>query len=78
VQRGTLQHEIFEGTKAAAFVDGDSVLVKVNCRADAGSLDEGVPYALVTTLEVAPEVGVAIYDEIRTRVLAAVRVEPRG
>jgi len=31
VQRGTLQHEIFEGGSAVAFVDGAKVIVKVNC-----------------------------------------------
>ena len=44
------------------FVDGDNLESQVNCRADAGGLDEEVPYALVTTLEVAEEVGVMIYD----------------
>jgi hypothetical protein len=57
VQRGTLQHEILEGEGAAVFVDGDNLEIHVSCRADAGELDEEVPYALVMTLEVAEEVG---------------------
>jgi hypothetical protein len=48
----------------------------VSCRADAGELDEEVPYALVTTLEVAEEVGVIIYDEVRTRIQAQIRIAP--
>ena len=55
VQRGTLQHEILEGENAAAFEDGTNLEVQVSCRADAGTLEEEVPYALVTTLEVAEE-----------------------
>ncbi len=39
VRRGTLQHEIFEGSDAVEFVDGASVRIKVNCRADAGTLE---------------------------------------
>ena len=71
VQRGTLQHEILEGDEAAAFVDGDNLKIQVSCRPDAGTLEDEVPYALVTTLEVAEEIGVEIYDEVRVRVHAA-------
>lgn len=74
VQRGTVQHEIFEGERAGAFVDGDACEIQVSCRADAGALEDEVPYALAVTLEVAPELGIPIYEEIRARVLAA-RVE---
>lgn len=77
VQRGTVQHEILEGDRAAAFVDGDSLEIRVNCRSDAGALEDAVPYALATTLEVAEEIGVDIYDEVQVRVHAArVRVAP--
>jgi hypothetical protein len=77
VQRGTLQHEIFEGEKAAAYVSGTAQEIQVSCRADAGALEEDVPYALVTTLEVAEEIGVEIYDEIRVAVDSArVQIAP--
>jgi len=76
VQRGTLQHEIMEGEHAAVFVDGDDLEIEVNCRADAGTLDDKIPYALITTLEIAEELGIAIYDEIQTRIHARVRVRP--
>ncbi|MBI5440047.1 MAG: S8 family peptidase [Deltaproteobacteria bacterium] len=77
VQRGTVQHEVLEGRRAAAFVDGDTLEIRVSCRADAGALEDVVPYALATTLEVAEEVGVEIYDEVRVRVHAArVQVVP--
>jgi len=77
VGRGTVQHEVLSGTKATAFVDGDSLEVVVSCRADAGPLEQGVPYALVTTLEVDEAIGVDIYQEVRVRVLAArVQVAP--
>lgn len=70
-QRGTLQHEVFEGEAAAAYVDGSSINIQVSCRADAGSLEDEIPYALALTLEVAEELGIAIYDEVRVRVQAA-------
>ena len=77
VQRGTLQHEILEGEEAAVYVDGANLEVQTSCRADAGALEEEIPYALVTTLEVAEEVGVEIYNEVQVRVHAArIRVSP--
>jgi hypothetical protein len=68
VQRGTLQHEILEGHHADAFVDGDALEVLVSCRADAGALEDAVPYSLAITLEIAQELGVDIYNEVRVRV----------
>ena len=75
VRRGTLQHEILEGKRADVFVDGDNLKIQVSCRADAGTLEDDVPYALATTLEVADEIGIDIYDEVRAAV-HAVRVRP--
>jgi len=76
-QRGTVQHEVMEGERAAAFVDGDSLDIQVNCRPDAGVLAEQIPYALATTVEVAEEIGVDIYDEVSLRIRAArVQIAP--
>lgn len=74
VQRGTVQHEVFEGEKAAAFVDGDEVVIHVSCREDAAVLADVVPYALAVTLEVDDAIGVDIYTEIRERVKNKLRV----
>ncbi len=75
-ERGTLQHEVLEGEKASAFTDGTDLKIQVNCRADAGSLDEEIPYALVVSLEVAEKGAVPIYQEVRQRILPRVRVRP--
>ncbi len=76
-RRGTVQHEVLEGERAVVFVDGDNLEMRVNCRSDAGALEDAVPYALVTTLEVAEEIDVDIYNEVRVRVHAArVQVTP--
>ena len=73
VRRGTLQHEILEGRAAATFNQGDALEIQVSCRADAGTLEERVPYALITTLEIAEHLllDIDIYDEVRTAVQAA-------
>lgn len=70
VQRGTLQHEISECKRADKVVEGANLEIQVSCRASAGTLEDEVPYALVTTLEVAEELGVDIYAEVRTAVHA--------
>lgn len=71
VQRGTLQHEIFEGAAATAFAEDAALRVQVNCREDAGKLEEHVPFALAVTLEVAEGSAVPVYQQLRAR------IEPR-
>ena len=70
VRRGTIQHEVFEGKDAMAFEDGDQLIVKVNCRKDAGEIIDPVRFGLVVTLDV-PEVSlfpIPIYQEVRERI----------
>lgn len=75
VQRGTVQHEIFEGDRAAAFVDGDVLKIKVNCKQDATGLGarEEITYTIAVTLEVADGVNLPIYTEVRDRTRVDVR-----
>ena len=75
VRRGTLQHEVLEGDAAVPFQDGDDIVIKVNCRADAGSIEEPVNYALAVTLEVAEGIDLPIYQEIRDRLAIRVRLQ---
>jgi len=76
VRRGTLQHEIFEGHQAVPFSDGEAIEIKVNCRNDAGKITAPVSYGIAVTLEVGEGVNIAVYDEIRTQILASVRIQP--
>ena len=77
-QRGTLQHDTFERDSASAFVDGDDVVVRVSCREDAPGLQDKVPYAVAVTLEVAEEIGIDIYTEVRERVRQRLQVQAGG
>ena len=82
VQRGTLQHEVLEGDSAAVFQDGDSIVIKVNCRAEAAEIPEPIRYGLVVTLEIAEDVRprlfpIPIYQEVRNRIATRVQVEGR-
>ena len=77
VRRGTLQHEILEGTRAGVFVEDANLEIRVSCRADAGTLEDEIPYALATTLEVADELDIDIYAEVRAAV-HAIQVRPEA
>jgi hypothetical protein len=74
-RRGTIQHEIFEGTKASSFSDDSQFQIQVNCAAEAGDKLENVtiPYCLAVTVEVAAELNISIYQEIRNRILVPIQ-----
>ena len=77
VRRGTVQHEILEGDAAIPFTDGYTVEVTVNCRADAADLPGPVRYGLAVSLEVAEDIDIPIYQEVRERLRVRVRPAER-
>lgn len=70
---GTVQHEIFEGTRALAFSDGEAAQVHVDYRADAGQLEGPVRYGLAVSIEMAESVRADIHAQIRQALRAEVR-----
>ncbi|MBI3655778.1 MAG: S8 family peptidase [Acidobacteria bacterium] len=77
VRRGTVQHEVFEGNSAVPLNDGDALTIKVNCRKDAGKIQQPIPYGLAISLEVAEGIDIPIYEEIRTRIASAIEIRTR-
>lgn len=73
-RNGTIQHEIFEGLRAAAFAEEETMVIRVNCRADADSLEGMIRYGLVISLEVAEELRIPVYEEIAVRIRLTVPV----
>jgi subtilase family protein len=67
VRRGSLQHEIVEGTRAMVFGDGDAFPIDVECMDDGERLGarKTVRYALVVSVETAEETSTTIHDEVR-------------
>ena len=59
MRKGTVQHEILEMKKSK--LPGDELELLVECVADAGSLDDEVPYGLAVTLEVAEQEKINLY-----------------
>ncbi len=75
VKKGTLQHEVFIGENAIPFEDGRNLGIRVICKKDAAAFDGAIPYAIAVTLEVAKDVGLPIYQEVRNRLLIPIPVE---
>ena len=55
-------------TRRWPYVDGAAIRLKVNCRADAGRLDDRIPYALAVTLEAEQDLRVPVYQEVAERI----------
>lgn len=72
MKNGTVFHEVRTGNKASAFVQGDSLRIKVNCHARAGAKDLEVEYALVVTLDT-PDTSIKIYDEVKQGLMLQVQ-----
>jgi len=78
-QRGTVQHQIFEGTGAVPITASDEIRLTVQCMERAGGLGEvSIPYAVTVSLEVAEALAVDVYAEVSARVQAPVRVAARA
>lgn len=70
VLRGTVQHEVLDGSNLiAAYQDGETLRLRVVCKKDATArLDEMIPYGLAVTLEVKEDVQIPIYQQVRARI----------
>lgn len=74
MKRGTVQHEVLEGTKQIqAFEDGETLRIRVTCKKDATAhLDAVIPYGLAVTLEAKEDI--PIYQQVRARIKQPVRI----
>ena len=55
------------------FVDEGYILLRVSCRAAAGTLADPIPYALAVSFEVAIATGIPVYEQVRARLGVPVR-----
>ncbi|WP_371164743.1 S8 family peptidase [Buchananella felis] len=80
VRRGSLQHEIVQGSRAMVFSDDDTFPIHVECMDDAQHLDadKTVRYALVVSIETAEQTSTTIHDEVRARLRQQARDRTRG
>ena len=73
-KRGTIQHEVFEGNKASTFVEGDNLVIKVDCKKEE-ALRGPIKYFLMATIEVKETSRLPIFQEIRDRIQITQRVQ---
>ena len=71
VQRGSLQHEVIDGSKVTAFRDNATFPVHVECMrgGQRGGKIDPIRYALVVSIETAAETSVTVHDEVRAGLL---------
>lgn len=75
VKKGTLQHEVFVGQNAVVFEDDGNIAIRVTCKKDAIDFEYFIPYTIAVTLEVAEEIDIPIYQEVREKLLTPIIVE---
>ncbi len=73
VLKGTVQHQVLEGTAATRYADGAALTIDVDCRSDGGKLESAVRYGLAASLEVGPAVRSDIHNQVRSRLSEQVR-----
>lgn len=79
VRRGSVQHEIVDGSSAMVFSDGDSIPIHVECMDDAQRLraHETIRYGVVVSVETQVATSTTIHDEVRATLQARVAAEAR-
>ena len=70
VQRGTLQHEVFENDSIEIWDVNEYIELKINCRgcASENNPEMLIPYALFATFEMAPDCGIDVYQKVVDKV----------
>jgi hypothetical protein len=63
VPRGSLFHVRYSGERAVAFVDGNTLALRVFCREQGGALDQSIRYGIAITIEAGEMV--RVYEEVR-------------
>jgi len=75
-KRGTVQHEVFEENNIISNKGSNDIIIKVNCREDAGDILKPVHFGLAVTLEILEEgrlFPIQIYNDIRNLISTRVR-----
>ena len=74
VQKETLQHEIFEDKKALIWNDDKYIQIKVNCKEDAGKIEEAIRYCIIVTFEVAEGQNIDVYSKVVNKVKTTIKL----
>lgn len=78
VLKGTVQHQVFEGRRATAYLQGDAITIDIDCKADAGSFTEPVRYGLAVSLEVSDRILIDLHQQVRDQLRVELRQPVEG
>lgn len=73
VARGTIFHDRRIGWRAAPFVDGGDLHLRVTARETAGNLQDSVPFAVAVSIAVGVDSSIPVYSEVRAAVMSRIR-----
>ncbi|HEX5404333.1 MAG TPA: S8 family peptidase, partial [Pseudonocardiaceae bacterium] len=78
-RRGSVQHEVVDGSHAMVFNNGDSLPIHVGCMDDAQRLRAGetIRYGLVISVETLVTTSASVHDEIRAQLQDRAREQAR-
>jgi len=75
VQRGSVQHEIFEDDDIVVWGEDEALQLKINCHSVADDhLAVPIPYAIMVSFEIKSEIDVKVYEAIAEKILPRVTV----
>lgn len=73
VRKGTLQHEIFIGESPVVW-NNDDLIIKVNCKEEAGKIKTPIDYALFVSFEIAEGFDVDLYAAVSEKIRQRIKV----
>ncbi len=74
--KGSIFHAKFDGRLAASVAGSATCEVVVDCLAQAGELDDPIPYAIAVSFEVGVDSGIDLYADVRARLAVQVQGTP--
>jgi Subtilase family len=78
ITKGTIQHQVLEGSSVAAFARGTNLSIDVDCRGELERFPGPVRYGLAASLEVSPEVQIDVHAQVRNSLQTEVRERARA
>lgn len=73
VRKGTLQHEIFTGENIIIW-NNDDLIIKVNCKSEAGTFNESIPYCIFVSFEVAEGLDIDLYTDVTNKIRQRIHI----
>ena len=75
VQRGSLQHEIFESDKIIPWDEEGIIKLKVNCSGTSISpFKDVLPYALMVSFEIKAGVDIDVYERVTAKIRSKIKI----